>query len=278
MFGVNQKILDLIEQIIGTQFDSFLVDFLGIVPKIDKNKRFKLHSKKDSLTSLFIRSLGNKIPNKEEEQVLKTQLRVAAGYVEALKVRTQTRTAQAVNAYAQEQSLKKEKVRPSDIRKIIVKEMDGSQNHVKLIVNAESNQCRGTATALQIVRVASDNDDKDPNVFFNVVIDERNDPETYRLHLLPDRLTPRLWKISDLGAEYHKKGDPTPKLQGTNPNCRCHLTFLPKGFAFNESGKIAWKSSDHDEYKFQKDNYPPVSQLEEIKKKKVDKIKKSVVL
>jgi very-short-patch-repair endonuclease len=216
---MHQKMLDIIEKLIGTQFDEFLVNFLGIVPKKNNQSRFRLKPKKDSLTHLFITSLNNPNPNKTEEQVLKTQLRVAAGYVEALKVRTQTRVIQAANAHIQEQILKKENIKPSMIRKELVKEMESASNHLKMIVNAESNQCRGTATALKIIQVAADNDDNDPNVFFNVVIDERNDPETYRLHLLPDRITPRLWKLSHLSAEYHKKGDPTPKLAGTNPNC-----------------------------------------------------------
>lgn len=271
MFGVNQKILDFIEQIIGTQFDSFLVDFLGIIPKIDKNKRFRLHSKKDSLTSLFIRSLGNKIPNKAEEQVLKTQLRVAAGYVEALKIRTQTRTSQAVNAYAQEQSLKKEKVRPSDIRKIIVKEMDGSQNHVRMIVASESNKCVNTATALQIVKVAASNDDNNPTVFFNIVDDDVTGPYEYILHLLPDRKTPRVWRLSEISGSYYKNGEQYPSVCGLHVNCRCKITYLPPFFGYNESGKIAWRGLKHDEFKEQRDKYGLPDVPAKISRKKVAK-------
>jgi len=201
-------------------------------------------------------ALGAEEPNKGEEDVLKTQLRIAAGYVDALKVRTQTRAIQAVNAHAQEQKFKKESIKPSVVRKLVFKEMDSAQNHVKLIVNTESNKCVNTGTALQITKVAASNEDENPVVFFNVVVDDVTGPEEFILHLLPDRKTPRLWYLSEIGAEYHKKGDSNPKLPGLHPNCRCKLTYLPKSFGFDEKGKIAWKKLDHDEITSQREKFP----------------------
>ena len=256
MLGLNKKILDFIENVIGSQFDEFLVDFLGIIPKFDNKKKIILTSKKDSLTSLFINALGQKEPNKNEEEVLKTQLRVAAGYVDALKVRTQTRAMQAINAHAQEQEFKKESIRPSVVRNLVFKEMAAAQNHVKLIANTESTKCVNTGTALQIVKVAESNEDEKPVVFFNVVVDDVTGPEEFILHLLPDKKTPRLWYLSEIGAEYHKKGDSNPKLPGLHPNCRCKITYLPKGFGFNETGGIAWKKLDHDEITIQREKFP----------------------
>jgi len=46
MLGINQKILDFVERIIGSQFDELLVDFLGIVPKLNDKKKLFLHQKK----------------------------------------------------------------------------------------------------------------------------------------------------------------------------------------------------------------------------------------
>lgn len=271
MLGINQKILDFIETIIGTQFDSFLIDFLGIIPEIDKNKRFVLHSKKDSLTSLFIRSLGNKIPNKAEEQVLKTQLRVAAGYVEALKIRTQTRVMQSVNAHAQEQKLKKESIKPSVIRKEMEKEMENASNHVKMIVASESNKCANTATSLQIVKVAASNGDNNPTVFFNIVDDDATGPYEYILHLLPDRKTPRVWRLSEISGSYYKNGEQYPSLCGLHVNCRCKISYLPPFFGYNEDGKITWRGLKHDEFKEQRDKYGLPDVPAKISRKKVSK-------
>lgn len=270
MFGVNQKLLDFIEKMIGTQFDEFLINFLGIVPKIDKTKKFTLVGKKDSLTHLFVTALGSK-PNKAEEAVLKTNLRVAAGYVEALKVRTQTRAIQAVNAHGQEQALKKESIRPSVIRKLVVKELEGSQNHVKMIAASESNKCANTATALQIIKVAASNDDNDPTVFFNIVDDDVTGAYEYILHLLPDRKTPRVWRLSEISGSYYKNGEQYPSVCGLHVNCRCKITYLPPFFGYNEDGKITWRGLKHDEFKEQRDKYGLPDVPDKISRKKVDK-------
>lgn len=253
MLGLSNKLLELISKTIGTQFDDFLVNFLGILPPKENKKQTPTPP---SLTSLFLEALNEKQPNKEEEQVLKTQLRVAAGYVDALKVRTQTRAIQAANAHAQEQSLKKESVRPTVLRKLVVKELESAQNHVKLIANSESNKCVNTGTALKIVKIAEEKNEENPVVFFNVVVDDVTGPEEFILHLLPDKKTPRLWYLHEIGAEYHKKGDSNPKLPGLHPNCRCKLTYLPKGFAFNEKGNIDWVKLDHDEIITQREKFP----------------------
>jgi hypothetical protein len=82
-------------------------------------------------------------------------------------------------------------------------------------------------------------------VFFIVTIDDVTGSEEFALHLLPDRKTPRLWKLSEIGHEYHKKGDNNPKLAGLHPNCRCKLTYLANGFGFDEDGKVTYKSSEY---------------------------------
>ena len=39
--------------------------------------------------------------------------------------------------------------------------------------------------------------------------------------MLPDGITPRVWKMSEMGSGYHKKGDSSPKIGGLHPRCRC---------------------------------------------------------
>lgn len=219
MKGLPLKIIDKIEEIIGTQFDEILMDFLGIVPKLTKEKKIVFTTTRSNLTSLFLQSLGHRKPSQDEEEALKGCLRIASNYIEALKQRTQARAVQNANAYAQETFSKGKNLAPSKIRKIIVDEMEKAQKHLKLIVNSETNKAINTGTALQIQRVAEDNEDKDPTVFFQVTIDDVTGPEEFVLHLLPDRKTPRYWKLSEIGAEYHRVGDPNPKLSGLHPNC-----------------------------------------------------------
>lgn len=221
MKGLNFKSIKSLEQTIRSKFDRLTMQFLGLVPQQSDKKTIVLKTTKESLISLFLKALGTKNPNKIEEQTLKTILSVSNNYLNSLKERTTARIVNSVDSYVRDSNIKQIKIKASDVSKIIETEMDKAGNNFKLIANAELNKTINIGTALQISKIAEEQGVKDPTVFFIVTIDERNDPETYRLHLLPDRLTPRVYKLSELGHGYHKKGDEWPKLGGTNPNCRC---------------------------------------------------------
>lgn len=255
MKGFSLKVIQNIEKMIASQFDEFTVKFLGILPKITRSKKIVFTSSKNSLTSLFLQALGNRSPSEKEEEVLKILIKISNSYIDALKFKTQANISQKIMAYSQKQVLNNKNISFKKINSIVKEEMSKTGVNLSLIANAETNKCINTGTALQIEKIAESNDVKRPVVFFVAVIDERNDPETYRLHLLPDRKTPRCWYLDELGTEYHRKGDKYPKVQGTNPNCRCKLTYLAPGMGFNQDGKIAWKGFGWNEIESQREKF-----------------------
>ena len=255
MKGLSSEAAEVIEKMIGDKFDVIGMQFLGLVPKVSKTKRIVFSTAKNSLTSLFLQSLGTRDPSKEEEDTLKVILRIANGYVEALKERTQSRVIQNINAYIAEQNSKREPVSGKEAKKIMEDELDKAGKHFKLIANSESNKTTNIGTGLQIQKVGESNGEEDPTVFFIVTIDDVTGPEEFVLHLLPDRKTPRVWKLSEIGHEYHKKGDSNPKFPGLHPNCRCKLTYLAKGFGFDEDGNVTYKGADWDELEHQRKEY-----------------------
>lgn len=255
MKGLSLKAVEAIERIVSERFDKVGMQFLGLVPAITKTKRIVFSSAKNSLTSLFLQALGTRNPNKNEEETLKVILRIANGYVDALKERTQARIVHDINAYIRDQNSKSKPVSLDKTKDIFRKEMDKAGKHFKLIANSESNKTTNVGTALQISKVAESQGVEDPTIFFIVHKDERNHPDTLRLHLLPDGITPRVWRLSELGSEYHKKGDPKPKIQGTHPFCRCKLTYLSKGFGFDSNGRVKYKGKEWNELKYQRDNF-----------------------
>lgn len=240
---------------VSERFDKISLDFLGLVPKINKNKKIIFSTQKNSLISLFLQALGTRDPNKEEEDTLKVLLRIANGYVDALKERTQARITNNINSYVMDQNSKGKPISLGKTKNIFREEMDKAGKHFKLIANSESNKAANVGTALQISKVGESNGEEDPTVFFIVTVDDVTGPEEFVLHLLPDRKTPRLWKLSEIGSTYHKKGEPNPKLSGLHPNCRCKITYLAKGFGFDEDGKVTWKGLDWDEFAYQREKY-----------------------
>ena len=255
MRGLSIKAVEAIEKLVGDKFDKIGMQFLGIIPTITKTKRITFSTSKNSLTSLFLQSLGTRNPNTHEEETLKVILRIANGYVDSLKERTQARIVQNINAYMLEASSKRETASIDGAKKIFRDEMDKAGKHFKMIANSESNKTTNVGTALQISKVGESNGESDPTVFFIVTVDDVTGPEEFVLHLLPDRKTPRLWKLSEIGHEYHKKGDSNPKMAGLHPNCRCKLTYMAEGFGFDDDGKVTWKGLEYDAFEEQRKEF-----------------------
>jgi hypothetical protein len=255
MKGLTEKGVRSIENLVKQQFNSFSLKFLGLIPEQSKQKSIIFKTSQNSILSLFLKALKTKNPNELEERSLKVLLRIASGYLDALKERTSARVVQDVNAYITNTSLKSETVSIKQVNKIISDEMSKAGKHLKLIANAESQKAVNTGTALQILKMARDIGEEDPSVFFVVTDDQVTGFYEYILHTLPDKKTPRVWKLSEIQTGYYKNGDQYPSLCGLHVNCRCKLTYLAKGFGFDESGYVKYKGKNHDEFKAQRDKY-----------------------
>ena len=251
MKGLSLRAVEAIEKLIEDTFGSLALDFLGIVPKLTKEKKIVFSTSKNSLTSIFLNSLETTDPTKSEEETLKVLLRVADSYVSALENRTKSRVIGSLDSYIKNQNSKGLDISYELMRDMVNKEMGQAKKHFSMIANTESNKASNVGTALQISKFG----EEDPTVFFNVVIDDVTGSEEFKLHLLPDRVTPRVWKLSEIGSEYHKRGDSNPKFPGLHPHCRCKLTYLAKGWGFSEAGKIKYIEPDHDEFSSQRKKY-----------------------
>lgn len=255
MKGLNDKGIKSLENMIKLKFDNLSMRFIGIIPQKATEKSIIFKTSKESLISLFLKALGTKDPNKLEERTLKTMLNIANGYMNALRDRTTSRVINDVDSYIRNQNSKKQPISANKIQEKISTELDKAGKHLKLIANAETNKAANVGTALQISRIGQEKKIEDPIVFFVVTHDDVTGPEEYVLHTLPDRITPRVWKLSEIGHEYHKKGDPNPKFPGLHPNCRCKLTALMPGWGFNEKGGVQYKGPKWDEFEYQREKY-----------------------
>jgi hypothetical protein len=253
--GLSAKSLKSLENTLKSKFDRLSLRFLGLIPRRIEEKHVIFKTSKENLISIFLRSLGTRNPNKLEEQTLKTMLNVANGYMNSLRDKTVAKVVHDVDSYVRNQKSQDKSISINAINKMVEKEMDKASNHIKLIANAESNKAGNVGTALQIAKIAEERKEDDPTIFFIVTIDDVTGPEEFVLHLLPDEKTPRVWKLSEIGHEYHKVGDPNPKLPGLHPNCRCKLTYLAPGWGFDASGRITYKGPNWDEFKSQRETY-----------------------
>ncbi len=114
---------------------------------------------------------------------------------------------------------------------------------VERIAATEATAVRNLGLAEAIGQINAEAGIEDPVVFFIVVKDgQACKRECVRLHLMPDRVTPRLWLRSECENGYHTPNGPRPSLLGAHPNCRCALATLLVGYSFDEAGMVKYHS------------------------------------
>lgn len=181
--------------------------------------------------------------------VLKPLLNIAGSYLDAVREKTKAKVVQGVQSFIQEAHSKGV---ATDVETVLGGHLADvwkeTTNDIKRIVETETTIVRNTGLMDGILRSNAVIGIDDPVVFFVIVRDNSVCKECLRLHMMPDQTTPRVWKMSELGSGYHKKGDENPKIGGLHPHCRCQLTTLMPGFGFDAGGRVTYKSKDHDEY------------------------------
>lgn len=83
----------------------------------------------------------------------------------------------------------------------------------------------------------------DPVVCKIGVMDDRRCKHCWRLWTMPDKTTPRVYRLSELAAGPGHWKNPDASVSPTHPNCRDVIVTLMPGFGF-EAGKIVYKGID----------------------------------
>lgn len=253
MIGISSAGKDGIANIVDDMFDKIALQFVGNIPKLRNKKLLILNSKPHfGLAHLYVQAMENQAPNAVEQDVLKSLLNSAYGYIESLKNKTASNVVERVDGLIKEAKARGYKVTKSQVAEVLGEEMVKAKSHLKAIAESESTKTRNVGTMMDISRKASNQGDYDPSVFFVVVKDDRTCRECIRLHLMPDGVTPRVWKFSELKQGYHKRGEDTPSVFGLHPHCRCVLSYLANGYGFDKKGWGTYINREHNEHEKQK--------------------------
>jgi hypothetical protein len=253
MFGMNSSSKEQIAEVVEKMFDSIALQFIGDIPKLKNKKMLVISSKRNfGLSHLFIQAMQNKVPNAIEQDVLKSLLESAFGYIESLKNKTKSNVTERLDGLFREANLNNRETDFSSVRDVLAEELSKAKSHLRAIAESEATKLRNLGTMMDISRVAANLGDNDPTVFFVVVKDGSTCKECLRLHLMPDQVTPRLWKFSELKQGYHKRSDDNPSAFGLHPHCRCTLTYLSSGFGFNKSGLVSYQNEKYDAFASQR--------------------------
>lgn len=248
MIGLSSRSKEAIAKAVEDLFDKIALQLIGDIPGLRHKRSLIVSTDKNyGLSNLFVQAMANKKPNEIEQDVLKGMLQSAHGYIESLKNRTKSNISERIDALYREAKIKRQPVNSGDIQTVLDDEMAKAKSHVITITEAEATKLRNMGTMMDISRVSANLGDSDPNIFFVIVRDGDTCNECMRLHMMPDKVTPKVWKFSELKQGYHKRGEEQPSVAGEHPNCRCALTYLSRGYGF-KGGYVAFISLEHDEY------------------------------
>jgi len=247
VFGISSSGKEAINHVVEGIFDRIALQFIGNLPRLKETKRLIISTQPNyGLPHLFVQAMSNRRPNEIEADFLKSLLESADGYIESLKNRTKSSVTERIDGLAREASVQNRKLTEDEVQVAINEEMKRAYSALLTIVEAESTKFRNLGTMVEISRMAASAGEEDPTVFFIIVKDGTACKECVRLHLMPDGVTPRLWKFSELGQAYHKRGNSHPSAFGLHPHCRCYLTYLTLGFGFDKMGKIKFEDEGFD--------------------------------
>jgi hypothetical protein len=207
----------------------------------DKNI-FVGHRRDFSIPGLYRRAAAEEA-TRPNEATLNSLAKIAESYLDAERERTKARVLKAVQDWVSRDG--------TDMATVLGGELAGlftqATKAVARIVDSESTTARNMGTLEGITKVAAAANVSDPAVYFVTVRDHELCEECRRLHLMPDGVTPRVWKLSDVSSGYHQRGEETPSIGGLHPHCRCSLAYLAIGFGFDSVGRVVFIGVGHDE-------------------------------
>lgn len=251
MPGKLPKVLvDRVESGIDRLFQRIKDRFLG--PLAGPKRLIVGYNRDLSLPGIYAGAHINERSTPDQE-TLNGLIRVADNYLEAEKAKAKAKAVNAVQAFTANQAYYDQD--PAGIQTTLLDTLSDvfgeAKRNVARIVDSETQRAKNTGTLEGVVRANSAMGVEDPSVMFIVVRDGVLCKECIRLHLMPDKVTPRLWYLSEVEHGYHVHGEDHPSIAGEHPNCRCVLSTLLPGFGFR-GAEITWVGTDHLEIETQR--------------------------
>jgi len=200
-----------------------------------------------SLPGLFTAANHDEGNKKPDRDLLRSLMSVAEKHIDAQKSSTKAQVVRAIDAHLRGNG-------KGDLKTVLGGELaevwKKTAESAKSILDTEGTTARNAGTLDGVMKVNASMGIDDPLVYFVVVRDHLLCKECRNLHLMADQVTPRVWRLSEIGHGYHRKGQSNPKIGGLHPHCRCSLVTLMPGYGF-DAGRVTFVSPSHDEWRIQ---------------------------
>ena len=237
-----------IESMVDEAFDNAKEIFLGIP---SPGKRLTITSNQSlNLPALFeaVSREDGGVPN---VATLNSLITVASNYIESSRANTKAAIINQIQGFIDEGQFSEDSEAQlrAKIKESLNTILTKASEELTKIFDSEATKTRNFASLDGIVRVNAVQEVSDPVVFWIVTRggdDGHPCKECRKLHLMPDGVTPRLWRMSEVSMGYHKMGEDKPSICGEHPFCYCTLTTLLPGFGFGADGRVTYISDGYD--------------------------------
>lgn len=257
---------DAIKTIISNSFDKFKSSFIG--PQIAKGYVFALkHPVNQKISDAYVHAnIFNSMKNSIDKNTIAHLESTASNYIDSLKQKATADIIKTVDdrlaeAYSQGKLIGRstdEYLRSQDgqeilnsIKKALSEHEEKITKGLDLIANVSLYDAQNYGAADGIIDMSKSLGIPDPIVFKIGLLDDKRCPICWSLWTQPDRITPKVYKMSELVGGYMDRKNPLPTIGTSHPNCRDVLTFLSPGFGF-EGGKIKYKGQGWNEFQAQR--------------------------
>ena len=246
MHGISTSSKEQIDKVVGDLFDKAALRLLGPIPKLHHKKITLLGFLEGAtLATLFVQAMNNRYLNNTENDVLKGILGGAFGYIETLKSKTTSAISERIDGLAREARISKKSIPEAKLNEVIQEELGKAKSSLETIAMSEATKARNLGALMDITKKASLVGDSDPVIGFLGPYDGKTCEECIRMFLMPDKVTPRVWRLSECNGGYFKRGDAFPSILGLHPRCR-HTPFnVPSDWGFDKSGHLTFIGLGH---------------------------------
>jgi hypothetical protein len=236
-FTLTKKATKAISQIVGNIFARAKKRFLGkeLGPKdirfvsVTKPVEHRLDLSLRGIFEAAAKSEGM-TPN---EKLYESIEKGVENYFDAHEKLATARVVNAVQSHLHDLETGKVDKDPEKVLKNVLDTvLEKVTSDVKEVVNTEANRAKNYSTLDAITKITAGLGIDDPTVYFSGPVDSHICGECLRLYFLADKVTPRVWKMSELKNGYFKRSDTKPSVASCHPNCRHTLCSVLPGYGF----------------------------------------------
>ncbi len=237
-----------IHEAVDRLFDKVAARYLGLGAAQLGDKTITVAYRPDLTLQSLYHAAAREERTKPNEESVDSLADIAKGYLDLTRQTTKMKVVRTVESFLRDAQAKGE---TPDVATVLGGALtdiwEKTTYDVTKILDSEATRARNLGTLEGITKVNAAAGIEDPAVFFVVVRDAHRCEECTRVHLLPDGITPRVWKMSEVTAAYHVRGEDKPSWCGMHPHCRCTPATIMPGYGFDKSGMVTFIAHGHDE-------------------------------